>query len=192
MERYCDATTDQELLTLLSEDNEAAFSALYSRYNIKLLRYAMKLLDEQEAMDVVQDIFVTLWEKRKTQVIHTSVPAYLFHCVYNKALNIFTHQKSKRKYLDSFIAYLQAVRTPAPDEPLLEKDLQQQVAVKVAAFPRQMKTVFELSRAEHFSHMQISEELGISRETVRTQLKRSLRLLRAHVGCLLAAFFYIN
>jgi len=186
MERYS-ATTDQELLTLLSGDNEAAFSELYNRYNIKMFRYAGKLLDEQEAMDVVQDIFVTLWEKRHTQIIHTSLPAYLFHCIYHKALNIFTHRKSKRKYLDSFMAYLQAAKTPAPDEFLLEKDLQQRVAGKVAAFPKQMKTVFELSRTEQYSHLQISEELGISKETVRTQLKRSLRLLRAHVSCWMAA-----
>lgn len=186
MARYS-ATTDQELLNLLSRDNEAAFNELYNRYNIKMFRYANKLLDEQEAMDVVQDIFVTLWEKRGTQVIHTSLPAYLFHCIYNKALNIFTHQQSKRKYLDSFVAYVQSAKTLAPDEFLLEKDLQQRVADKVAAFPRQMKTVFELSRTEQFSHLQISEELGISKETVRTQLKRSLRLLRAHVGSLLTA-----
>lgn len=189
MERYSAATTDQELLTLLSEDNEAAFSELYQRYHVKMLRYAVKLLDEQEAMDVVQDIFVTLWERRGTQVIHTSLPAYLFHCIYNKALNIFTHKKSKERYLDSFVAYLQAAKTLAPDAFLLEKDLQKQVAGKVAAFPRQMKTVFELSRSGHFSHLQISEELGISRETVRTQLKRSLRLLRAHVGSWLPFLF---
>lgn len=189
MERYSVATTDQELLILLSEGKEAAFSELYSRYNIPMFRYAVKLLDEQEAMDVVQDIFVTLWEKRNTQVIHTSLQAYLFQCIYNKALNIFTHRKCKQRYLDSFIAYMQQNKALASDAFLLEKDLQKQVAGKVAAFPRQMKTVFELSRAGHFSHMQISEELGISRETVRTQLKRSLRLLRAHVGSLLAFFF---
>ena len=90
---YHSAYTDHELFALLQNDDSAAYQAIYDRHWQPLYRHARKMLqNDEEARDVVQDIFVALWDKRYNLELTTSLSAYLYASTRNKILSLFKHR----------------------------------------------------------------------------------------------------
>ena len=88
------ALSENSLISLVKENDEAAFKEIYERYSALLYVFAFKKLkNEDEAKDIVQEIFIALWDKRTDLNFHTSLSSYLFRAIRNRALNIFVHQK---------------------------------------------------------------------------------------------------
>lgn len=176
------AYSDLDLIVLLKKENELAFKELYERYSGLLYVQALKKTkNEDEAKDIVQETFITLWNKRTELNFHSSFSSYLFKTVHNRALNIFVHQK----YHDDYIISLQNYLNQAPAEAdflFREKELAQVIDRAVCALPEKMREVFQLSRYEHLTHKEIADKLGISELTVKTQVKRALRAIRINLG----------
>lgn len=187
------AFSDNELLALLKDGDHAAFREIYERYSGVLYNFAYKKLQQEaEAKDVVQEIFIILWNRRSEFVLHSSLSGYLFKSVSNRALNVFTNQKYLVTYIASFDRYLLARQTPQADELLREKELQAIIEREIAALPEKMREIFRLSRYEQLSHKEIGERLGISELTAKTQVKRALRQLRMRLGLLAYLLFFLN
>lgn len=176
------AYTDQELLALLKQGDDMAFTQIYDRYSGPLYIFAFrKLKNEEEAKDVVQEIFIVLWNKHAELNFHSSLSSYLFKAVHNRALNLFVHQKYHDAYISSFEAYLENYAKDA-DELLMEKELAGIIDQEIARLPEKMREIFVLSRKEQLSHKEVAERLGISELTVKTQIKRALKVLRLRIG----------
>ncbi|WP_316815485.1 RNA polymerase sigma-70 factor [Pedobacter nyackensis] len=174
--------TDFELAHLLKNDDRAAFTEIYTRYTTLLFSYAYKKLrNKEEAQDIVQEVFVNLWNKRNDFQLNTNLAGYLYIAVRNRAFDLFAHKKLEIKYVDSMQAFFE-LKESATDHLVREKQISDQIDREINALPARMREIFELSRKNFLSHREISIELGISEQTVTTQIKRALRVLKVRLG----------
>lgn len=186
----CDNYTDVELLRLLQQNSEDAYTALFHRFNSLLYIHAYKKLqDPEEAKDVVQDVFTMLWQKRMDIPQVTNLAGYLYTCVHHKILDKFSQQQSASKYIRHLQQYLDTTDDHA-DGRARENQLAVIIEQEIAALPPKMREVFELSRKQHLSHKEIAEQLSISQETVKSQVKNALRVLRSKLDRMMSILFF--
>jgi len=168
--------TDLELFSKLIRDDEKAFSELFYRYYSGLCVYAFRFLqDEQRTKELVQEVFVQVWVKRKEIRIHSSVKSYLFRAVKNQLINWFNHEKVEQRYLDKIVSEQDHLQ---PDQYFQEVDLQKKIEASIEALPAKRKEVFKLSREEGLSYRAIADRLHVSVKTVETQMGLALKQLR--------------
>ncbi|MBL1409426.1 RNA polymerase sigma-70 factor [Sphingobacterium faecale] len=169
--------SDSDLLKLLKSDDQKAFTELYERYHSLLYIYANKKLEaNSQSLDIVQDILLSIWNKRSTLHITVTLRSYLFTAIRNRILDVFTHQKVETKYLDS-LKHIMETYSPS-DHLIREKELKTLIDQEIKAMPPRMREIFILSRKEWLSNHEIANRLSISQSTVETQMKRALRHLR--------------
>jgi len=184
--------SDHELCSLLKEGDRPAYIEIYTRYNSLLYLYAYKKLrNTEEAKDVVQDVFIQLWNRHQQLSFDTSLAGYLYQSVRNRALNIFAHQQIEQKYIDSLNSFL-TTQTSGTDYLIREKDIAALIEKEINALPPKMRQVFLLSRKDHKTYKEIATEMNISEDTVNTQMKRALKTMRDKLGPLfiLLGLFY--
>lgn len=174
--------TDTELFDLIKEGNAIAFAEIYDRYWALLYRHAYRLIKDQDlAQDVVQEVFVNLWDKINTIDLQVSKSSYLYTAVRNKVLNLIQRDKVKNNYIESFANFV-ASSEAITDYRLRERLLKEKIEKEVAALPSKMRQVFEMSRIQNMSHKQIAEELNLSDKTVKKQMSNAIKILRLKLG----------
>lgn len=174
--------SDDELIALLKESDGEAYTQIYDRYSSFLHTHAYKKLgDREEAKDVVQELFTSLWVQRDTIVFKISLAGYLYRAVRNRVLNVIAHKHVESKYIGSLNQFITAGNY-VTDSMVLERELTIRIEKEVGALPPKMREVFELSRKANLSHHEIAERLEISQLTVRTHVKNALRILRVRLG----------
>lgn len=174
--------SDRELTTLLHEGDERAFTEIFERYHSLLYIYAHKKLNnKQEAQDIIQEVLTTLWIRRCDFLMRTSLSSYLFTAVRNKALDLFLHKKVEAKYLTSLQYFIEDAGVQT-DFLIRENDLKSLIEKEIQLLPPRMKEVFQLSRKSKLSHKEIAGLMDISEQTVSTQIKKALRILRVRLG----------
>lgn len=175
--------TDQELSALLKKGDEKAFTEIYERYHSLLYIYAHKKLNnKQEAEDIIQEVMTTLWNNRFDFSIQSSLPTYLFTAVRNRAFDLFSHKKVESKYIESLQDFIEDVGVQT-DFLVRENDLKKLIEKETQALPPKMREVFQLSRNKNLKHKEIAKALNISEQTVSTQIKKALRILRIRLWC---------
>ncbi|SEO08164.1 RNA polymerase sigma-70 factor, ECF subfamily [bacterium A37T11] len=188
------STHDEKFfLQRLQQGDEQAFTAIYQQFGLLLYAYAYKLCGkEDDAKDIVQDIFTFLWNARQTMEIPSSLRAYLFSAVRYKFLNLVAHEKVKDDYAEQFRKYV-TQRNGDADDALLLKDLINQVEKVAATLPGKMGKVFTMSYLEHYTHLEIAEALEISEKTVKNLLSEATKAVRSTPGlAILLAFIFLQ
>lgn len=171
---------DEDLIDLLKGDNELAYSVLYRKYNKLLFIYVYKKLkDEEEAKDIVQEVFFNLWKNRHRIKINTSVKSYLYQAVRLRALNVFVHKKVCDQFYNSIDRIL--ISEKEADYTIREKDIQSIIEREIASMPPKMQAIFALSRKENLTHKEIAAVLGVAESTVTTQIKRALKRIKGRI-----------
>ncbi|WP_035464047.1 RNA polymerase sigma factor [Algoriphagus vanfongensis] len=156
-----------------------SFDLLFDRYWKRLFQYAFKLLQDQEqAEDVVQDVFIQLWENAPTKEIQ-HISGYLFRAVKYQVARIIRNQKWKVDLEDLGIDEI-----PYEEEALdfSREDLLQRVEESIEKLPPRCKEVFKLHKKEGFSTKEIALSLDLSPRTVENQIQKAMRALRADLG----------
>jgi len=185
MTKY-NAATDTQLLDLLKSGNRCAYTELYQRYFGILYVHARKrLINTQEAEDVVQEIFVDLWSGAQSINIHTSLSSYLITCTRNKILNLISRTGFQEKYKIS-LAVTEKFESQT-DHLVRARQLSALIAKEIECLPPKMKRVFLMSRSEHLTYIEIAKDLNITEQSVRSHVKNALKVLRFRLGL----FFYI-
>ncbi len=156
---------------------ERLFRELYS----PLYRYACGILsDEMQSEEVVQDVFMKLWQQREQLAVTTNMQAYLYRAVHNQAVNILNRAKVEQKY-QQFARHRAPDYEMSPAHRLQAGELQQRILRVLAAIPEKCRTIFHLSRQEELSYREIAEKLGLSVKTVENQMSKALKILRAEL-----------
>lgn len=182
--------TDLELLALLKAGDQGAFAELFDRYNRLLYVNACKLLDDkEEARDVVQEIFIALWENRANVFVKHNFAGFLYTIVRNRIFDKLSHRKVEFKYLES-LRQFNAMEDEGTDDLLRTKQLQAIIEKEISFLPDKMREIFELSRKHHLSHKEIARHLDVSEKTVKNQVNNALKILRTKLGiiCYLLPF----
>jgi len=170
--------TDVELLDLLKEDSKGAFTEIYNRYWKKLLTVAAnKLKSVDDAEEVIQDIFIVLWNRRAELEIKSALASYLAVSVKYRVIKILDKYYHQQKYINSLVH--DHCVDDSTQEWLQFQELKEQMSVLVAALPEKCRIVYQLSRNSHFSQKEIAAELQISEKTVEAHIGKAIKTLRA-------------
>ncbi len=156
------------------------FAELYEKYYAQMVLFAEGFLyDRDEAKDVVQDVFSDLWKKGEKPYLYSSEKTYLFACVKNRAINRIKKLNIIDKHQDQLQeAYLFSCQ---PDIPL-DENLKNQIKAILEGMPLQMRSVLELHVFKGLKYAEIADKLGISINSVKTQMKRAFKRFRKEIG----------
>jgi len=183
---------DLQLIDLLKEDDEAAFTEIYSRYAENLTGFAStKLYSLADARDIIHDLFVTLWEERRTLMVHRKLESYLFTLVRYRVIDKIRKNITKEGYA-GMTSMLSQSYGPEVEGQIAAKELQQQVNSKLEELSPRVKEVYKLSREQHLSIKEIADKLEVSEQTVKNQLTAALGHLRQSIGHVLVWSFILR
>lgn len=172
--------SDAELLEKMADSNDDAFKQIYHRYWKQLYFQALKKTRSKEvAEELVQNVFIGLWNRRQTSKIQC-LTAYLQQAVRYQVIN----------YLESKISYDRSSTAPISMEPLeaegcdsrtLLHDLSAAIDRAIQKLPGKSQEVIQFSRIDNYSVRQISERMHISEKAVEYHITRSLKLMRYYL-----------
>lgn len=176
--------------TTAGAETEMIFEQVFKSHFKQLHAYAYTILkDEDEAEEVVQNVFYKLWEKKERISELQSLNAYLYRAVYNDSLNYLKHQKVKASYQSFAMHNNSEMDNSASDKKLNE--LERRLSVALSELPEQCRTIFQMSRFEELKYREIAERLGLSVKTVENQMGKALRLMRTKLADFLAVLWII-
>jgi RNA polymerase sigma-70 factor (family 1) len=177
--------TDSKLLDLIAHHDHSAFKGLYRRYWSQLYDAAFqRLKDHQQAEDIVQEIFVSLWKRREALQVD-NLAAYLHTAVRNRVLNYVVRNKAPESFYEPLAAIL--LESTTADTILLQKELLELLKSYIETLPEKRKQVFVLHLYHHLSTKEIAEKLQISQKTVQNQLRTAMADLKTKITPLLIA-----
>lgn len=188
--------TDTELVALLVRDNEAAFSELYVRYKNKLYYFVFHLLkSKEETNDIVQEIFIRIWESRSFINPDLSFSSFLYTMARNRILNYFRDIDIDEK-VKEILATQKAKEEEAIDTQIIYTEYQEILRNAISRLPPKRQKIFNMSRIENMSHKEIAAQLGISVNTVQEHISEALKFIKTYfnkhadmsLNLLLAAF----
>lgn len=184
--------SDSELVSLLKNSDQLAYTEIYHRYKKLLYSFALKRLDNQdEVEDVLHELFLSLWTKRELLSDEVLLAPYLYNAVRYQIINIFSRRKISSRYLDSFNHYMEyEYKADETDHLIRHKELSALIEKEIAALPKKMREVFELSRRAGYSRKQIAEELNLSEETVKSHMHHALKILKIKLGNMMLSIFF--
>ncbi|MES2458756.1 MAG: RNA polymerase sigma-70 factor [Bacteroidota bacterium] len=175
------ALSDYELIQLLKDDDKAAFTEIYSRYIEGLAGFANShLYDLDDTRDILHDIFAKLWEDRHDLEISGNLKSYLFSATRYSVIDRIRRKVIRRDYALKLSA-LQTFDDYGADKILEAKELQKKILALLEGLPARTKQIYQLSRDEQLSSMEIAQKLDISEQTVKNQLTIALKHLRRSI-----------
>lgn len=188
-----DVLPDCELITMLKAGDSQAYAVIYDRYKVLMFSHACKkIADPDEAQDILQDVFLSLWNRREQISESENLAGYLYTSIRNKTFNLIAHHKIRSGYEASMLHFAET-GTVAADHLVREKQFSALIEEEIAALPAKMKEIFVLSRKEHLKNKEIALKLDISEHTVATQIKRALRILKTRLGVVVyLSFFFMK
>jgi RNA polymerase sigma-70 factor (ECF subfamily) len=175
-------TGDIELVGRLQKGDVEAFDLIYAKYSVKLYAFGLKYLrSTDEAEELVQSVFLKLWENHKNLKKESSFKSYLFTIAYNDICNLFR----KRNYLQKFIidsSYEKSGSSTETEDGLDYQSVLEQVNGIIDILPERQKTIFLKSRQEGKTTKEIATELGLSPGTVDNYISEALNFIRNRLG----------
>ena len=184
----------------MNDEFEIIYKATFHRYYANLLFYATRMVGEEEAEDVVQDVFVELWKRQESMEIGEQIQAFLYRAVYTRALNVIKHRGVKQKY-SSAVEELNQERTAFyhPDnneviQRIENRELRNEIREAINELPDKCKEVFKLSYLHDMKNKETADILGISLRTVEAHMYKALKFLRTRLShlWLFVLFFFMR
>mgnify|MGYP000222895723 FL=1 len=167
--------TDEKLIAAIGNDDYTSYNKLFVRYYSRLCCYVYRLLGEKEdAEDVVQDLFLTLWNNRKKIAIGENVSGYLYKMARNLALNHIrtrTNYKTVLENREEQLSYYE-------ENPLETEEFRMALYDCINLLPGRCKEVLLLHRVKGLKQKEIADQLSISVKTIKNQIWASLQRLK--------------
>jgi RNA polymerase sigma-70 factor (ECF subfamily) len=169
-------TTELELFEKIRAGSEEAFEILFRNYYTVLYKFTIRIVtDKQEAENIVQDLFVRFWIKRAEIYISSSIKSYLFTAARNSALNYI--KRERRLTLLEDHSDIPGKVMHSPDSELDKDETVAAVRKAISKLPEKCRQIYLMKKYDDLSYNEISEILGISVNTIKTQMKRAIKSL---------------
>lgn len=168
----------KRLIVKIRKGDKRAFENLFLRFYENLCNFAWRFTSSMHVSEeLVQDVFLNIWESRKNLDPKKNIKSYLFSSVRNRALNYINHEELVREYNEQ-IGWLN--RSPSRQHHELDKESEFIKAARKAIedLPEGARNIYKLSRKEGLTYREIAEVMEISEKTVESQMSRALKLLR--------------
>jgi RNA polymerase sigma-70 factor (ECF subfamily) len=181
---------DEDLLLRIRKGDEVAFELVFYRYKGKLYDFIRRSLPvSEDAEGMVQEIFVRLWANREQLDPAKSLNAFLYTMARNE---IFGHLRKllvRRKYLEE-LSYSLSESSETTERQLEFDELNSIVAQLIRSMPEKRREIYILSRNEGLSYKEISAQLGISENTVDSQIRKALSFLKENLRKKMSLFLF--
>jgi RNA polymerase sigma-70 factor (family 1) len=179
-----------ELLIRLKNGDIIAFDELYKLYSHKLFSFVLRILkDEADSDDIVQEVFLKIWEYREKLGDYKLMNSFIFTIAYNNSISLIRKRISSTKYID----YLRTLSVKQTQGNLITEieliELNNQVENLIFNLPARQKQVFLLHREKGLTYPEIAEELEISKNTVENHMVKALKYLRRNLNILGSILF---
>ncbi|ODT56383.1 MAG: hypothetical protein BGP01_03085 [Paludibacter sp. 47-17] len=177
----------------LRNDDRSVVDEIYAFYHRRLFRFALAYLkNDDDSYDIVQDVFLKIWENRFRLRYDTNFDAFIFTVAKNSVLSLLRKRLSEQKYQSENSAVQEVDHHPI-EEDIDYRMIQQKYTELVDQLPSKRKEIFKLSRDSGLSNKEIASQKGISEKTVEDHLTKSLSFLRRKLGKFgLTALLYIS
>ena len=177
--------TDEELVELLRQGKDKAFDELYFRYRDVLVRFVyMRMKSVPVSEEIVQEVFTTIWERRKALVIQKKFSAYIYTSVRYMTLDYIKSHTITDQYIKEVLdrSINDYSSSSTTEDSIYYEELQEAVDKAASLLPKKSKEVFILSRIKHYTNKEIAEELNVSHETVKYHIAYALKFMRSYLG----------
>jgi RNA polymerase sigma-70 factor (family 1) len=172
------ASYERILLEKLRNDDQSAFTIIFTKYYEDLVRFSYGYTKDSGASEeIIQDVFLKLWENRKFLVIHSSLKSFLLKAVQNRSIDSLRHVKITHKYAALILEHPLLAENDTENY-ILHSELEANFKHAIAKIPEQYAEVFNMSRIETLSYQEIAQKLGVSVRTVEVRISKALSLLR--------------
>ena len=172
------------------------FDNLFLKYHQPLFRYALKFIEDQDnALDLVQEVFIAVWERGQYRTPDAELKAYLFAAVKNSCLNYIKHQIVVRKFEHHAalqLKELEATYYLSGKNSLIEKETIQKIEDAIDSLTDIYKEVIVLSRFEGLKNKEIATHLNIPLRTVETRIFRAIMLLKDKISAQALFLFFLK
>lgn len=178
-------SSDRCLMELVQSDNHLAFTVLVDRYWEELYRHIwLKIRNEDEAKDRVQDLFLGLWKNRLTIITdeQESIAPYLFKAAKYSVINYFARPGILVAREDELFGALDFPSSIKTDDQFLLKELQEIVDKEVNNLPERLQLPYRLSREQQLTIKEIAVQLCLSEQTVKNNISSALHKIRFRIG----------
>jgi RNA polymerase sigma-70 factor (ECF subfamily) len=164
-----------------------SFERLFRDFFPPLMAFARKIVvDEDDAREVVQQVFIKLWEKRSELDLSTSLKSYLFTSVHHRSLNVI---RDRKKFSSAELPEVAGEWDVSAQIESME--LEGKIREAIDSLPEKCREIFELNRFEGLKYSEIATQLGISVKTVENQISKALKILREQLGKYLTLLLYL-
>jgi RNA polymerase sigma-70 factor (ECF subfamily) len=171
-------TEQQVTPALLKTGDITAFEMLFRTYYQPLCNYAYTFVQNRdEAEEIVQSTFLSVWEKRENLEIRTTVKPYLYAMVRNACLNVLKHEKIKQQHAAVELAVAEK-SVESVTRTVMASELETRIYEAMEKLPQQCRLIFKLSRFEELKYSEIAEQLDLSVKTVENQMGKALKIMR--------------
>lgn len=170
-----------KLLEQLMLGQEAAFKQIYLKYHGRLYGLALKLVKSQElSKEIVQDVFVKVWENRSHINKELSFTAFIFRIAHNHIFNILK-RASKEASIKNEILAAAEIASNCTENEVIAAEYETLATNAIEQLPAQRKLIFKLCRNEGKSYEEVSYTLGISKSTVRDHMVKSIKFIKEYL-----------
>lgn len=181
--------SEQDIIQRINVKDEKAFHDLFMRFRSYLVLFAMRRVGQLEvAEDIVQEVFITVWESKKVYNSYQGFKAYLYDLVQNRCLNYLKHKTVEEKY----VSYVKVTEEEVEREyDLMQEEIYRELYLAVRELPEKCRGVFEL-HLEGKKNDEIAEILGISVLTVKSHKQNAIHFLKERIGKLFLLYWYVH
>ena len=167
----------QTLLTRLKASDHAAFSDIFTMYYQQVYLFCCKSLSKEDAEEIIQNVFMIVWENREKIDLQYSFSAYLFSIARHQVYNTIRNRVIQKSFVEKYLKMTEDVEIPQEYDDSMKK-MKEKMKKTIDRFPERQREIFIMSRTFKMTYKEIAEKLGISENTVDTSIRRSLDVLR--------------
>lgn len=172
---------DRDLVRLIKSGDQRAFVRLYQQYHGALYCFLLKFLKSPDQVkDIVQDTFVTVWEKRASLNEDLNIKSYLFTIGKNLMLNVLKRASSEMLLSREIYLYTQKTQNYT-EENVLSEEYARITQNAIGQLPPQRRTIFEKCRNEGKSYDEVADELQITKSTINGQMVKAIKSIKAYL-----------
>jgi RNA polymerase sigma-70 factor (ECF subfamily) len=174
--------SDERLMQEIKADNMFAFDMLYKKYSKRLYKFAYYILKSpEESENIVQDVFLSLWENRNKVEKDSSVKYYVFTIAYNSAISIIRKKARESQFIE-YLKSLQDLNQEPVNIELEYHELTEKLEDIINHLPDRQKSVYLLHKVEGLKYSEIAERLNISVNTIENHMSRAFKTIRKKLG----------
>jgi len=175
--------SNNDLLKLLKKGDMHAFDAIYDRYCKRMYGFVIRYIkQEEDAEEIVQEVFLKIWESRKKIDTYSSFDSFIFTIAYNITISLLRKRVNEKKYLEHLHLRQQITDAEEIINEIHFKQIKEQLKSSLNQLTPRQREIFLLSREEGFTHEEIAKRLNISPNTVKNHLVTTLSFLRSKIG----------